>query len=130
MILRIFACFVAWILTRTCYRKSNKVYCFYNNLFKQLFWTEIITFLGGAFIELTMSSYIAVFKPIPESTFPNDEHDLMSGEVLSYWLAVSIIPIMILVVAASIWIIFKNPEDLEYIPFKLKYEVLYSSTKY
>jgi len=41
----------------------------------------------------------------------------MSGEVLSYWGAVLTIPVMIIVVGASIWIIFKDPEELEYIPF-------------
>ena len=26
---KILVCFIAWILTRTCYKKSNKVYVFY-----------------------------------------------------------------------------------------------------
>ena len=29
---KVLVCFIAWILTRTCYKKSNRVYVFYNNL--------------------------------------------------------------------------------------------------
>ena len=114
---RIIGCFLAWILTRTCFRKSNKVYVFYNNLRKTLFWTEILAFIAGAFIEFAMSAYIALWEPIGETTFLNDEFDLLSGEVLSYWLAVITVPILIITLAASIWIIFKDPEELELIPF-------------
>ena len=110
LLCKILDCFIAWILTRTCYRKSNKVYVFHNNLRKQLFWTEILGFIIGAFIEFTMASYIAILKPIPESTFPNDEHKLMAGEVLSFWSAVLTMPIMIITVGASIWIICKDPD--------------------
>jgi len=73
LLAKIMACFIAWILTKTCKRKSNKVYAFYNNLYKKLFWNEMITFVGGACIEFTMAAYIAVWKPIPERTFLNDE---------------------------------------------------------
>jgi len=38
LVTKILVCFIAWILTRTCYKKSNKVYVFYKKLWKQLFW--------------------------------------------------------------------------------------------
>ena len=107
---KIIVCFIGWILTKTCKRKSNKVYFFYNNLHKGLFWNGIIIFIVGAFIEFTMAAYIAVWEPIPETTFPNDKVEVMSGEVISYWSAVFTIPIILITVAASGWIIFKDPE--------------------
>jgi len=57
---KMMVCFIAWILTKTCYRKSNKVYVFYNNLQKMLFWTDVLAFFIGGFIEVSMSSYIAL----------------------------------------------------------------------
>ena len=53
-----------------------------------------------------MASYIAVYAPIYETTFSNEEFDLLSGEVISFYSAFAMIPILVAALGASIWIIF------------------------
>ena len=130
LIIRILICFVAWILTKTCYRKSNKVYVFYNNLQKKLFWGEILAFFIGGFIEFYMSSYIATQKPIAESTFSDSSFELKNGEVLSFYGSIISILILVMILCSSIWIVFINYEKLDEIHFKIKFEELYSGIQY
>ena len=80
-----------------------------------------MAFIIGGFIEFTMSTYIATHSPIKETTFLNDEHDLVSGEVISFYSAVLTVPVLVITVSASIWIIFKHPDDLEIIYFKKRH---------
>ena len=65
-----------------------------------------------------MSSYIAIYNPMKESTFRNTEFEIINGEVLSFYGSIISVFILIPIVGSSIWILFVDQKKLEEDQFK------------
>ena len=62
----------------------------------------------GGFIEFVMSTYIAISTPIAETTFANEEFEVIDGEAVSFYGAILAVVPLIAIVCASGWLIFKT----------------------
>ena len=76
--------------------------------YQKVFWNSIILLLIESYIEISLSSYIAITHPIEESTFDNG--GLLSGEVTSYYLAIAFATILFLFTVSTIVIIFLSKD--------------------
>ena len=69
-----------------------------------LFWSKLFLLIFGGYIEFILSSYIAIYRPNIDYTFGEEK---LSGEVLSYWVAIFAFPLIIMfTLGVSIWLIF------------------------
>ena len=75
------------------------------SLLDSLFWNKLFMLLFGGYLEFILSSYIAIAKPSVDYTFGEGER--LSGEVVSYWVAMFAFPLIILfTLGVSTWLIF------------------------
>lgn len=91
---------------------NQKVEEYIKSVGKDLFWNKFLLLLHGSFIELMITSYIAIANPVYQSTF-SPEH-MVNGEVISFIMALLTLPVIYgILPGIAIWIIFQNSFRLE-----------------